>query len=245
MAVFQVGEMVRAVIEAGRVDSVEGDALVVAVGAAQIMLPLDERELVRVERMAPAEWPPQGGDVWRAASGVKWFASASAAGDVMMVSSPSGTQARPEKVLGFSDGPLTLVYREGWTTAVPVPVQPDPDPDDLATLVAGLRELADFYEANPAMPMPIYPSVTFDVTNSTAQPITDDAAGQAVVEAAAALLGVACEPRGSDVDGRRAVREFAGLRFDIHYCSDTSMSRSRSAAAAEPEPSTEDGEPGA
>lgn len=77
-------------------------------------------ESVTVERVAPAEWPPQPGDVWRDRHGTRWFATDIADYDeasnrvVSMVSQGSYSygEPRPADALNAQYGPLTLVYRE-------------------------------------------------------------------------------------------------------------------------------------
>lgn len=73
-------------------------------------------EFVAVVRIAPAEWPPQPGDLWRDNGDEVWFAVQLAPGDVAMLPSyPVSSSKRgvtPDRVMR-TVGPLTLVHREG------------------------------------------------------------------------------------------------------------------------------------
>ena len=84
---------------------------------------------VVVERVGPAEWPPQPGDLWRGCEGDLWFAaryipdyddhqdSKGINGDgwrtvlVPLEVGEAGSPQRPEDVIQ-PDGPFTLVRRE-------------------------------------------------------------------------------------------------------------------------------------
>lgn len=86
-------------------------------------------------------------------------------------------------------------------------------PDPRAALIAGLRELADWYETHPDVPLPRYPDFQHTVLGH------DDAAGIAEVEAVASALGV-------DVkydSHATAEHRFAGLTFKVAYASRESM----------------------
>ncbi|KXK63395.1 hypothetical protein AWW66_03515 [Micromonospora rosaria] len=81
--------------------------------------------------------------------------------------------------------------------------------DERAALIAGLRELADALEANPALPLPraeISRSVLLD----------NDAAGQAEVARAAELLGTEVV---SDNGSAHTQRAFGGLTYEVFYVS--------------------------
>ncbi|WP_431728645.1 hypothetical protein [Verrucosispora sp. TAA-831] len=76
---------------------------------------------VTVERVAPADWPPEVGDVWRDRENVLWFISLREVGDdfrTEKVFTPSSTRAvnrytsyQADRLLA-DRGPLTLVHRE-------------------------------------------------------------------------------------------------------------------------------------
>lgn len=89
-----------------------------------------------IERVAPAEWPPQAGDLWAGPKNERWFA-AMYLGDPddpkdwegcnsegwrvvlvpLEVGPYGGSEERPDDALR-TRGPLTLVYREGRRAAV-------------------------------------------------------------------------------------------------------------------------------
>ncbi|MEV4270585.1 MULTISPECIES: hypothetical protein [Micromonospora] len=103
---------------------------------AQYEIPLHHQD-VTVERVAPAEWPPVLGDLWRDSTGDLWFATLKAArvGDdgrvfesARLVMAPAREtphlyreqRIAPDKLLS-QYGPLELVHRE------PQPADPDGD----------------------------------------------------------------------------------------------------------------------
>lgn len=126
MSDYQPGDIVRIVIENARVTEIcrhgdgngddlrftyeakDGDQWPSAVWA--------QAPGVFVERVAPAEWPPKPGDLWRDRLGSVWFAFFGLdAREVFFipadpVSGPLTTPS-PSLVLEKS-GPLTLVHRE-------------------------------------------------------------------------------------------------------------------------------------
>ena len=69
----------------------------------------------KVERVAPAEWPPRPGDLWRDQLGAVWFAAdlVNDGGDpaIYMLASHEDHQVVPD-YCNEKYGPLTLVYRE-------------------------------------------------------------------------------------------------------------------------------------
>lgn len=68
---------------------------------------------VTVERVAPAEWPPRPGDLWRDRHGSVWFAFRDPRGWVLMqAGDPTSDQKpQPETVI-TKHGPLELMHRE-------------------------------------------------------------------------------------------------------------------------------------
>lgn len=85
-----------------------------------------------------------------------------------------------------------------------------------AKLVAGLRALADFIEANPTMPAFTYPRLV------DSGPVREsDADGVERVHHVAALLGV--EVTTSRSGHMSAERQFAGLRLRISHVPDAAM----------------------
>lgn len=70
---------------------------------------------VTVERVAPDEWPPRTGDLWRDGGGDLWFAVTDGGGRVsglvFVMPSEDGVPSDPDRV-NRDHGPLTLVHRE-------------------------------------------------------------------------------------------------------------------------------------
>jgi hypothetical protein len=61
-------------------------------------------------------------------------------------------------------------------------------PDSPRPIVAGLRELADFFEQHPEVPAPVYAQLDLSVRHSETK--ADDDTGPAEVERIAGILGV-------------------------------------------------------
>ena len=69
---------------------------------------------VTVEHAAPAEWPPQPGDLWRDCDGDVWLVCMVGDGEVFgltMICAAGAADRSPEQ-LAERFGPLTLVHRE-------------------------------------------------------------------------------------------------------------------------------------
>lgn len=72
---------------------------------------------ITVERVAPAEWPPQAGDVWRDRHGSPWFAvdihdiDETDVPEIVMVLAYEGARRPPEEFNQIG-GPVVLVHRE-------------------------------------------------------------------------------------------------------------------------------------
>lgn len=79
-----------------------------------------------------------------------------------------------------------------------------------AELVAGLRELADWYERHPDVPLPPYPTWTHCVLAD------EDEAGQYEVVRVADALDVPCRFKAGSAD---ADREFGPVTFRAYYVS--------------------------
>lgn len=78
-AEFVVGEIVDITIRGARIHAVHGDpdtnALTIGIEhAASWTTAVPMVDSVTVERVAPPEWPPQAGDLWRDRRGLLWFA---------------------------------------------------------------------------------------------------------------------------------------------------------------------------
>lgn len=89
----------------------------------------------------------------------------------------------------------------------------DPVMEARRGLIDGLRELADWYEQHPDVPLPRYPDLLHSVGGQ------DDAQGVAEVEQLAVALGT--EVKYGAHTGTE--RQFAGLRFRAYYIARESM----------------------
>lgn len=114
MSAIQPGALVDVTIKGVRYtgESERGFAVVADEDGDQFPLPAH----AELERVAPAEWPPQPGDLWRDAFRSTWFALHDNYADriVMIPAKPTNglTVYEPDKALDKA-GPLTLVRREG------------------------------------------------------------------------------------------------------------------------------------
>jgi hypothetical protein len=102
---------------------------------------------------------------------------------------------------------------DGFDTLAGAAEQLDQHIDDCskrAEFVAGLRELADWYQAHPDAPMPHGPRFSLSIVRDT------DEAGEQAIEALAIAMGVGVK-RSRDVGIQRAERRFSGLRLEASY----------------------------
>lgn len=97
-----------------------------------------------------------------------------------------------------------------------------PQTDPRAELVAGLRALADFYENNPTMPVPLFPDLSVSCSPLTGD-VRDDEAAADLVHHAAQLLGVKATP--SPAGGWNADRLFGSLRLHAYSTTRERMAR--------------------
>jgi hypothetical protein len=151
---YAEGELIDVQIKGARVGAINDSGMLVQLSdLIQVDLPLPlPNNGVTVTRVAPAEWPPLAGDLWANANGVKVFAQ-----DHMLHTSNGFQFGSAEEALE-SIGPMTLVYREGWTPAPAADVdqaddQPTPQTEGRAAVVAGFRQLADLIERTD-LPIP-------------------------------------------------------------------------------------------
>lgn len=118
MPEFKSGEIVDVTIKGVRVDDQHPDGTVTIIadhsdgGTATWQMPPQ----AAIGRVAPAEWPPQPGDLWKDEHGSFWFAfwGADACEVFMVPSDPARGELNtpmPDRVL-LMVGPLTLVHRE-------------------------------------------------------------------------------------------------------------------------------------
>jgi hypothetical protein len=210
--VLQAGELVDIAIKGARVEAYNGGYFTVApTGGAHITIETGSTG-VRVTRVAPAEWPPQVGDLWLDASGSEWFAPMRAKPE--LESTTAGSSAA-DWVLGRY-GPMTLAYRKGWTPAPAADVdqadEVEPKLDERSAVIAGIRELADFLEAHPGLPVNRY---TVDARHYVRHDrnLHTDEARHDELERLAAVMGVEPMPREAPYEGARhrlAVKKFSG-----------------------------------
>lgn len=179
-----------------------------------------------IERVAPKEWPPQRGDIWEDSDGDEWVARAGLfEGDEYADFVPLSTTTKKiddaENVLHHF-GPMRLVRRRGWTPEPPVTEVDEPAPeqvDERAAIIAGIREVADYAEAHPDLPLDRY---TFDaqwhVRNRIADPDDQDAAF-AELRRIAAVLDIEPDLRDEpDAPHPNATRRFTGgVEYEAIY----------------------------
>lgn len=126
MSAFKPGEIVDIAIKGVRVtdskhSEEDGPEITVLldceIGSGPIQMPA-AWPMVTVERVAPAEWPPRPGDLWRDQDGTVWFAADVRDIDetdvpkIVMVY-PHEDHRLPPGKLNQQSGPLALVHREG------------------------------------------------------------------------------------------------------------------------------------
>ena len=162
---FEVGELVDLAIRGARVVDMAGQGF-----APLLALDVDGERLevalsasLTVTRVAPKEWPPQSGDLWEDAHDGSWWAGPDDEGGVYLRSQKGGTDY-PDWVLN-NYGPMRLAYRRGCAPEPgPAAVEAEPTPvDDRAAKIQGLRELADWLEANPGVPFRPTGTVEIDI----------------------------------------------------------------------------------
>lgn len=118
---FRVGELVDVTIRDARVERVHDDGLRLDVGGAGINIPVvlpSASASITTERVAPADWPPITGDLWRDEQSSLWFiqnAESSSGFNLRAVPAFLGadddTALTPAELLAAC-GPLVLVHRE-------------------------------------------------------------------------------------------------------------------------------------
>lgn len=212
---FEVGELVDVVIKGARI--VEADATGVMVEAKDMDAMWLDLSAVTVTRVAPKEWPPRSGDVWRGVGGERFFARATDDDDVILLSERThGGNAWPNEMLA-SYGPAELVWREGWSPK-PEPAGPpaaEPEPDQRAEKIAGLRELADWFEANPDVPLPYWTTVEVSMAiNNFDLADRSNASYRAELIRVAGVVGA--EPRLDD-SHPGFYRRFRGASYRVFY----------------------------
>jgi hypothetical protein len=114
---FKPGEIVDITITGARVIGVDGNGIgdlevsySTDLGTYEAVFAIDT-PAVNVARVAPAEWPPQVGDVWRDTRGETHWVTGSKQYGAEHLYSRDGKGHRPD-VVNQRFGPLTLVHRE-------------------------------------------------------------------------------------------------------------------------------------
>lgn len=138
MTDYQPGEIVEITIRGARVDrldSAKNQRFMVG-DDDELWLALPLSEAVTIERFAPAEWPPQPGDVWLDRDGNPWFgcwycldpdspdpawvpfvdSDGAAIAVLNQTAGPMGAGPERPEWLVQQRGPLTLAYRKPATT---------------------------------------------------------------------------------------------------------------------------------
>jgi hypothetical protein len=214
---FEPGELVDITIRGARVRDMDADYDRRYPGDLPVMLSdgrkgrIPDVAEVTVTRVAPKEWPPQPGDVWRNEHGVKLFATEPFEGQTDLRSTRGDVFEKSETALEHL-GPLKLVYREGWSPE-PAPAAEVETPEKLdkrAEVIAGLREMADWFEGNPGIPLDLYGwEMLLSISKRTEE------AEHAELLRVAALVGEPADLTASHPGVRRKFR--GGVTYRAYY----------------------------
>ncbi|MGH3379525.1 MAG: hypothetical protein ACRDP6_32800 [Actinoallomurus sp.] len=121
MSGLRPGELVDVTIKGVRVDAVHPDGTpdIIADDSDGLATVWVLPPQAAIERVAPAEWPPQPGDLWRDRDGDLWFGLLDDNDEELLtVLSPGRTSKHPAFIDSGNDtiqrdhGPLALVHRE-------------------------------------------------------------------------------------------------------------------------------------
>lgn len=124
-----------------------------------------------------------------------------------------------------------------------IPDAPDATPvtrhDQIA---AGLRELADFIQTHPDLPLPTYPTLQHCVRSEDADGQKSDEVGVATIQRIAAAMGVQAEVIGR---ARHHVMhaQFGAVGYDAFYVPDASYREHTARTSYEHNVQPEGGEP--
>ncbi|MFI7628452.1 hypothetical protein [Microbispora rosea] len=116
---FKVGEVVDITIKGVRINNEDADGIVTVLADNPLgaTTRYEMPPQAAIERVGPAEWPPQPGDLWRDQRGGLWFAAdihdvdETDVPEIVMVWTHEDYRLRPD-LLNQRSGPLTLVHRE-------------------------------------------------------------------------------------------------------------------------------------
>lgn len=103
------GELVDITIRGARVADTAIGMLAVTYRGGEVRVELVTSSAVTVTRVAPAEWPPLVGDLWRDRDGVVWFAT-DRYDHPWMVNALGNTDSAGSMLA--DRGPMRLVHRE-------------------------------------------------------------------------------------------------------------------------------------
>jgi hypothetical protein len=151
---YEVGELVNLEFRRLPVVSADGTHLVCQLPntGGQLVMPLDHAGLT-VTRVAPKEWPPRPGDIWETADGRQWFARHDIGAGVRLACEDANSPSEMADWVMDHFGRMRLVYRRGWSPTPEPATEPTApaEVDKRAATIAGLREMADWLEANPSV----------------------------------------------------------------------------------------------
>lgn len=216
-ATFTAGELVDILIRGARVVAFNSGYTTFAPKAGAHITIETGSVGVDITRVAPREWPPQPGDVWEGTGGAQFFARTGEDGSAEWLVPISGgsISSYPDEILA-SYGPLRLAYRKGWSPA-PAPAAEEPEKlDERAEAIAGMREMADWLESNPDVPLDRYVfSGQLHVGNQRNVRGKDEAAMFAELARIAAAMGV--EPDLRDEPGASHPHATKTFRGGVKY----------------------------
>jgi hypothetical protein len=236
-----VGELINVTIRGARIESIDTGLAVCSLPGHAWRPTVNLRAAgVDVTRVAPKEWPPRPGDVWEGADGAQFFARAGEPGDPGWLA-PADREigsSYPDEILA-SFGPLRLVYRRGWSPK-PAPAAGVDEPeaetlDERAAAIAGLRELADWLDEHPQIPLDSTFTRFVLWPDHWHRKVGDDEAAKAA--GLADLLRLA-EHIGADVRSSTHVyagpkRFRGGVELELIVCEAADLYRAQLAAQAE------------
>jgi hypothetical protein len=197
---FEPNELVDIAIRAARIRSTD-DAGWLYIGDNDEFVVDPAAPNVTVTRVAPKEWPPLAGDVWRDRDRVKWFAFRDPRGFVAMKPScPTEDRAPSPEMVMAQLGPLTLHDRDGWTLQ-PVPAADESaEVDERAKYIARLEEAIEFLRTRHDVPLPQSVAVRMQYTSLGSDGNQEQR--KALIRRISQSLGVEVAETTKDITGR-------------------------------------------
>lgn len=163
---YEVGELVNVTIRGAQVTAADKRDVVVQygteLGVHEMAVAIDSPD-VTVRRAVPADGVPQQGDIWVDQFGAKYFVRAGVQDNVVLVPSDSRSlsQVHWETLHAGAEGPIKLLWREGWSPQPAAPAdllhrgkcedQAD-EPARHSDHVGVLRSIADGIESGMTVP---------------------------------------------------------------------------------------------